>query len=514
MQIRLYINSIDRTANLKEKDLTIEDNIGNIIDTFAFTIIDLDRSLNSVIYEGLDVIIEKFSDATVRLFGGIIVEKETELDGLGLSYRLTCQDWRTLVDKATFTKQYVSTTDLAIIQDAFTEAGLTEIITNNASFTFTGRIFDVMEFVGTSLSSMLDQIADATGYVWYIDKFKNLHYHPFHHHKSTSILEFSDVVANLSSSIIPFNGIKHIKRMGEFNAVEVRGYVRLSSNVTQTYKNDGTHKTFNLTSDPYASVSGNSYQPISREPSTATDDLIDVYVNASSNLNEDLDISETGVDVVSGAAYATNDVILIDLEQMLVTNVAANTLTVTRGYNSTTAATHTNGTAIFIDQKVVVRRADKDQFTDDATIDVIWNPLFVQVEFRTAPPNNATNSWKVVGRYQSPSVALMRDEAAIQRANGREFRYVMNETLVRTEEQALDVAKAFLREQGPKELIEIEFLDDGLQTCQSVYLTSTPLGITRRKFLITQLTIEILGGDVNKYHAILEYSHTLFDQEN
>jgi len=64
-------------------------------------------------------------------------------------------------------------------------------------------------------------------------------------------------------------------------------------------------------------------------------------------LDEALDASETGVDVVA-AHYArvdVNDIILVDSEQMEVTaKPGSPTLTVTRGYGGTTPATHTTST--------------------------------------------------------------------------------------------------------------------------------------------------------------------------
>lgn len=68
-------------------------------------------------------------------------------------------------------------------------------------------------------------------------------------------------------------------------------------------------------------------------------------------LNEDLDDSETGVDIVAGhyARVVVNDVILVDSEQMLVAGKPGSpTLTVTRGYGGTSAATHDNGTMMEI----------------------------------------------------------------------------------------------------------------------------------------------------------------------
>ncbi len=68
---------------------------------------------------------------------------------------------------------------------------------------------------------------------------------------------------------------------------------------------------------------------------------------AALTLNEDLDISETDVDVVSAAGLTAPFTIMIDNEEMRVTSIASNTLTVTRAVNGSSAATHTNGATIY-----------------------------------------------------------------------------------------------------------------------------------------------------------------------
>ncbi|NQW22958.1 MAG: hypothetical protein HQ475_05880 [SAR202 cluster bacterium] len=62
------------------------------------------------------------------------------------------------------------------------------------------------------------------------------------------------------------------------------------------------------------------------------------------------DFSSTDVTltVASGAPFAVNDVIYLDNEQMTVTGIAGFDLTVTRGVNGTTAATHVDGLAVNI----------------------------------------------------------------------------------------------------------------------------------------------------------------------
>lgn len=65
-------------------------------------------------------------------------------------------------------------------------------------------------------------------------------------------------------------------------------------------------------------------------------------------LAEDLDTSETGIDVTTGQGirFGAGDIILVNAEYMRVTSVSTDTLTVTRGYGSSTAAVATTGQVV------------------------------------------------------------------------------------------------------------------------------------------------------------------------
>ncbi len=73
-------------------------------------------------------------------------------------------------------------------------------------------------------------------------------------------------------------------------------------------------------------------------------------VVSSATLAEDLDTSETAVDVSAGTAFSPGSTILIGSEQMYVKSISTNTLTVVRGSNGSTAAVATNGAAISVYQ--------------------------------------------------------------------------------------------------------------------------------------------------------------------
>jgi len=82
-------------------------------------------------------------------------------------------------------------------------------------------------------------------------------------------------------------------------------------------------------------------------PRTKIEWMEDDMSPRSGTINEALDNSETGVDLASGEGdyLKEGDVILIDSEQMYVSAVSSDTLTVTRGWGSTSAATHNTSTA-------------------------------------------------------------------------------------------------------------------------------------------------------------------------
>ena len=61
---------------------------------------------------------------------------------------------------------------------------------------------------------------------------------------------------------------------------------------------------------------------------------------------EALDATEPGIDVDNGGHFEVLQTILVDSEQMYVTGISGNTLTVVRGVNGTTAATHLDDAVI------------------------------------------------------------------------------------------------------------------------------------------------------------------------
>ena len=72
------------------------------------------------------------------------------------------------------------------------------------------------------------------------------------------------------------------------------------------------------------------------------------YSDSTANTAEAVDNTETAIDVTDGSVFGYGDIIKINNEKMIVTNISSNTLTVRRGALGTTIATHNTGVDVYI----------------------------------------------------------------------------------------------------------------------------------------------------------------------
>jgi len=135
-------------------------------------------------------------------------------------------------------------------------------------------------------------------------------------------------------------------------------------------------------------------------------------------LNEALDASETDVDVDEGAQFSIGDIIKVDSEMMKVTNIATNTLTVTRAYNGTTAATHDNDSEVYtlnyVENGIIISYyAEPNKVTaiqgSGSTIDIdnVLQPLLIDYVKGKALMDAAS-------REDNPGIAQIRMASAQQ----------------------------------------------------------------------------------------------------
>lgn len=95
----------------------------------------------------------------------------------------------------------------------------------------------------------------------------------------------------------------------------------------------------------------------------------DVRQASGATLAEDLDTSETVLDVSASAPFRVGQIVIVDEERMEISAVTANddptpdTITVTRAVNGTAAATHTSGAVLYTAAYPIVSEAVMHQVT-------------------------------------------------------------------------------------------------------------------------------------------------------
>lgn len=85
--------------------------------------------------------------------------------------------------------------------------------------------------------------------------------------------------------------------------------------------------------------------------------VVGPYSSAATTLSAAItSTTATTFTAASGAALAVGEMVLIDSEYMLITAISTNTVTVTRGYNGSAAATHASGAGIYVQNALTVTR--------------------------------------------------------------------------------------------------------------------------------------------------------------
>ncbi len=106
--------------------------------------------------------------------------------------------------------------------------------------------------------------------------------------------------------------------------------------------------------------------------------------DSGTDLNDaSMNTTKTAVAVDDGTQFAIGHTVMIGSEQMLITNISSNNLTVTRAINGTTAAAHTDNSDVYIlrwpasveratliqTARIWTRAADFEPFFVDADVD-------------------------------------------------------------------------------------------------------------------------------------------------
>ena len=258
-------NSYVRIPALEFRSLRLRQTYGSSIDTISFTVYD--KNLQLHVYEGHEIILEETNNANNRLFGGIVQTVSYSDEGIGRSVSVTAQDWTTLLDRSSVILLFHESgqTGLDLIKTAFEITGL------SADFADGGEGIDVtsrtiedkgiasLNFEGTSVSNIMDQVTQLNTFIWWIDPFKRLVYQPRIYLFQAKRFSNSPSEPNHRT----FQNFSLTRQLATFNQVHLTGGYNLSPPHTNEYFTDNQNqKKFQIQSERYSIDAEALTQPI------------------------------------------------------------------------------------------------------------------------------------------------------------------------------------------------------------------------------------------------------------
>lgn len=232
------IDGVDRTADILNQTIHIDDVVNDQQNTCTFSLIDLSES---GIPETDQEITITLNDGTI-IFGGyvLMVQMSRQKNGT-VQADISCVDYVRLLDRNLVHRTYEDMTDLEIIEDIVSRyCPSFGITTTNV---IEGVTIDQISFNYIQPSQALRKICDLTGRNWFIDYEKDIHYFPL----TTSAAPFN--ITDLSTEVIDLSISKDASQIK--NRVYVRGGTKLSDETFYETKGDGAAKKFVLPDKPH-----------------------------------------------------------------------------------------------------------------------------------------------------------------------------------------------------------------------------------------------------------------------
>ncbi|NOZ27957.1 MAG: hypothetical protein GXP39_07895 [Chloroflexi bacterium] len=270
MALTVTVGGVDRTANVVYESLEIRRTLGEVTDSCRLEFYGFTPSAWQ------EIVIQ---DGTTKLFAGYIVSVKRDIvAGTGTIYVAECEDYSLLFRTKLVDEHYLNQTDQAIIQDLIsTYLGAEGFTTTSVASSGT---IESVSFNNVTLYEAMQKIADLTGYVWYVDPNKDVHYHG----ESATAAPFG--LSDSPDNVTTFGYLEDSWQFEEDasdirNRITVRGGIRASDPVTESFSGDGTTTMFRLTNRPVRSVV--SVEVDGAAQSVGTDFVdssgYDVYVN-------------------------------------------------------------------------------------------------------------------------------------------------------------------------------------------------------------------------------------------
>lgn len=166
MSLVLKIAGTDRTSLIKRDSIRKSDNLNDKTDSLEFElrkIKGLTPSLNSEV--------ELYVDST-KVFGGVITRIEDVVEGLSVKYKVFCNDYSYLLGSKLANTSFTNKTAGSVIASLITSYAVNFTYSNVAS----GESIATISFDRQPLNEAINRVAELTGYSWYVDYDKDVHY--------------------------------------------------------------------------------------------------------------------------------------------------------------------------------------------------------------------------------------------------------------------------------------------------------------------------------------------------
>ena len=272
--VNLSPQQVDITSLVEVETMRINKIYGSTVGSLNMMI----RLGQGTLLPGYDVRVE--DNGGTLLFGGFIQNVSLMNRGSYIGAQVACQDWTALLDhkSLSFIAEQQGETGLQIIRRAFDESGLSRDYSQGGEemdvtrYPIPDNPIPPLNFAGASVSNIVNQIANLSSYVWWIDPYKRFHYTPVA--LSGQGLGISNRPGEDEEPLSSFSLSMQIAR---YNSVRIIGAQWYSEDViTNIYENPTRgKKTFDLTegaqNTPTYAEQGETY--IKVELNTGTEDV-------------------------------------------------------------------------------------------------------------------------------------------------------------------------------------------------------------------------------------------------
>lgn len=235
--ITITIGGVDRTTLVRFGSLQKRDQLNQTVDTLDFQI-DYHAGQTYRPETNAEVIL---MDGATKVFGGKIhAVAKSDADHGVVRYQVKCKDYAYDLDRVLVNEEYNNETVNDIIADIAAtisaETGIT-FTTTNVACTLT--IIKVA-FSRVTVTEALQRLASITGFSWYLDYDRDIHF--FEKNTEPAPFNLADGDGNfITESLQITNDLSQIRNRVNIKGGEIEGESR-----TETFNGDGVKKQFKL----------------------------------------------------------------------------------------------------------------------------------------------------------------------------------------------------------------------------------------------------------------------------